>query len=85
MIDFHQEFEAWASSRRPDLATENRLAASIREAWAGGFYPERANVLIFIRMRRERSAYDLFIEGIRSEDDKIAKFALPIPWVDSNG
>ena len=80
MVDFNEEFETWLRKRRRDLETENRLAASIREVWTEGSSRERDDVLALIYMRRERAAYDLFIEALLGEDAKLAESTLPMLW-----
>lgn len=68
--------EAYLAPRDPRL--EEQLAAAYREAWHNEVGWDREYILYFIHDHKDQSGADLIIEGLRSEDARVARVAATI-------
>jgi hypothetical protein len=77
-------YEEWTGSypEALDPAIEERLAEMYRSAWASGDWLERLYILYFV-MKREsyQQDRDLILEGLASEDFRVAHTASPLAGV----
>ncbi len=76
---YEEWLDAYPRPRDPEI--EARLAATYRDAWAGGDPMEQYYVLSFVMHRKSEGDTDIVFDGLASEDSKVAGHASAIASV----
>lgn len=72
--------EAWHESGKQDAEIEGKLRSLAREAWDGGDWHERITILYFVFHSKDRANAALIVEGLRSDDSRVAKVAVTLAY-----
>jgi len=76
---FSSLHEMWFDGHRNrNSGVEAQLAKTYREAWKSGDTSDRCNVLHFIFVRRDQTAFDLILDGIRTGNASVGSEAAAI-------
>lgn len=74
---FSELYYRWLDGTpRPDSPLVRELSATYRGAWESGDLDERYHVIDFLRARRDLGGINLVIEGMQSDDARLAQHAL---------
>jgi hypothetical protein len=81
---FELLYEQWVESGEADerdRAIAARMTAAYREAWKSGLRYEQASVLYYLFESRDQDGADLVIEGLNSDDGRVAGVAATVASV----